>query len=297
MAIKANPKYVSAHDNLGDVYSKLAANHYEKAVNLDNKNDSARSKLNMLSAIANLPIGSRQVYNGVASSAQAKQAFSFKSNTPNSSNLSAGGLSKQELEKQAKAEKLEKAEKAEKLEKAKLEKEQKLKAEKLEKSEKVEKAKKEVEAKPATSSAVVSNSPSKSAPTTSPTPTITAPAKTVATSSNAGDEQEVVKSVNSWASAWSNKNVGSYLGYYSSGFKPNDGSSRAAWEEARKTRIQDKGNIDVSVSNPKVTVSGDTATVTFKQVYKSDKLHDTTQKTLVMVKVNGKWQIKQEKGN
>ena len=114
LAIKANPNYVAAHDNLGDIYTKLAASHYEKAATLDNKNESAKSKLNMLSAIANVPIGSRQVYNNTNSN-QPRPAFSFKSDTSTSS--SKYDDSKEQARK-AKAERLEKAkaERAEKLE-------------------------------------------------------------------------------------------------------------------------------------------------------------------------------------
>ncbi len=284
LAVKANPNYVAAHDNLGDIYTKLAASHYEKAAGLDSKNESAKSKLNMLSAIANLPIGSKQVYNsGISQSSQTKPAFSFKSDAASANSINKNAASKQE---QSKAEKLEKS-------KAEKELKEKLKAEKAtEKAEKVQKEKHKKE----TEKAAVTEKENKPLPAPSKEKEAK-PEKQTAAASNPAEEQEVIKAVNAWAGAWSSKNVDSYLGHYAGNFKPSDGSSRANWEAGRKSRIGDKGNIDVSVSETKVAISGDTATVNFRQVYKSDKLHDTSQKTLIMTKVNGKWQIKQEKGN
>jgi tetratricopeptide (TPR) repeat protein len=45
MAIQAQPTYATAQENLGDVYLRLAATAYGKAVSLDPSRDSARRKL------------------------------------------------------------------------------------------------------------------------------------------------------------------------------------------------------------------------------------------------------------
>lgn len=45
MAIRTNPGYATAHENLGDVYAKLANQAYNKALQLDGNNASVRPKL------------------------------------------------------------------------------------------------------------------------------------------------------------------------------------------------------------------------------------------------------------
>lgn len=45
MAIRAHPDYATAHENLGDLYAKMASVAYEKALTLDSKNPAAQAKL------------------------------------------------------------------------------------------------------------------------------------------------------------------------------------------------------------------------------------------------------------
>lgn len=47
-AILADPKYATAHENLGDVYARMAAQSYELAGKLDAKSASARTKLKLI---------------------------------------------------------------------------------------------------------------------------------------------------------------------------------------------------------------------------------------------------------
>ena len=48
MAIRTNPTYGTAHENLGDVYAKLASQAYDKALQLDSNNSTAKLKLNLV---------------------------------------------------------------------------------------------------------------------------------------------------------------------------------------------------------------------------------------------------------
>ncbi|WP_341675171.1 tetratricopeptide repeat protein [Niveibacterium sp. SC-1] len=48
MAIRTHPAYATAHENLGDVYSKLASQAYDKALQLDSSNTQAQTKLAMI---------------------------------------------------------------------------------------------------------------------------------------------------------------------------------------------------------------------------------------------------------
>ncbi len=48
MAIRTHPSYATAHENLGDIYAKMASQAYDKALQLDRSNPSAQTKLNMI---------------------------------------------------------------------------------------------------------------------------------------------------------------------------------------------------------------------------------------------------------
>lgn len=48
MAIRTNPTYGTAHENLGDIYAKLASQAYDKALQLDSSNSGAKLKLTLV---------------------------------------------------------------------------------------------------------------------------------------------------------------------------------------------------------------------------------------------------------
>lgn len=48
MAIRTNPSYATAHENLGDVYAKLASQAYSKALQLDASNTGVQPKLSLI---------------------------------------------------------------------------------------------------------------------------------------------------------------------------------------------------------------------------------------------------------
>lgn len=52
MAIRTNPSYATAYENLGDVHARLASQAYDKALQLDSGNTAAKSKLTMLRTLA-----------------------------------------------------------------------------------------------------------------------------------------------------------------------------------------------------------------------------------------------------
>ncbi|UIN23259.1 tetratricopeptide repeat protein [Herbaspirillum frisingense] len=114
----------------------------------------------------------------------------------------------------------------------------------------------------------------------------------------ASAEQEksaVLAALNGWAKSWSDKDVRSYLGHYASDFDTPRGASRKEWAEERRARIEDKGRISVKVSNATVSISGNTATVRYRQIYNSDRLTVDSRKTLIFVKQGNRWLIKQER--
>ncbi|MCJ7838048.1 MAG: tetratricopeptide repeat protein, partial [Burkholderiales bacterium] len=47
-SIRTHPSYATAHENLGDIYAKLASQAYDKALQLDSSNTGAKTKLAMI---------------------------------------------------------------------------------------------------------------------------------------------------------------------------------------------------------------------------------------------------------
>ena len=225
MAIRTNPTYGTAHENLGDVYAKLASQAYDKALQLDSGNATAKLKLTLVkNLVGNTTGGTNPKTNPspatIVAAAPAKQ-------TPVAS-------IKSEPEPQKAEAKLSKAE-----------------------------AKAEAKASKAAAQAD-------------------------------RDEDDVLKAVETWAKAWSNKDITIYLSHYAKDFQTPKGESRKAWAEERRNRIEGKGHINVKIESPKINVDGNTATVKFKQIYTSDQLTANSRKTLQMLKQDGKWMIKQE---
>jgi ketosteroid isomerase-like protein len=60
MAIRTHPAYATAHENLGDIYSRLASQAYGKALQIDASNASAQTKLAMINDL----VGSSKVSAG-----------------------------------------------------------------------------------------------------------------------------------------------------------------------------------------------------------------------------------------
>ena len=58
MAIRTNPSYATAHENLGDVYAKLAGQAYNKALQLDGNNSAVTPKFALIRELFN-PTGRR----------------------------------------------------------------------------------------------------------------------------------------------------------------------------------------------------------------------------------------------
>jgi tetratricopeptide (TPR) repeat protein len=51
MAIRTHPSYATAHENLGDIYAKMASQAYDKALQLDKANAPLQTKLNLIKDI------------------------------------------------------------------------------------------------------------------------------------------------------------------------------------------------------------------------------------------------------
>jgi len=70
-AIKTNPSYLTAHINLGDIFTKMASEAYNKALEIDKSNNIAITKLSMITQLFNYQPNTK---NTVIKSIKAKKA-------------------------------------------------------------------------------------------------------------------------------------------------------------------------------------------------------------------------------
>lgn len=129
-------------------------------------------------------------------------------------------------------------------------------------------------------------------PAKAPTPTPTAPPPVAAA---VNDEAGVRAALAAWSAAWSAQDVAGYLSAYGPNFETPDGLGRKAWEKQRKERIEAPSNIDVALSDMKITVNGNEATANFRQAYKSDRLTTNSNKTIKLTKSGERWLIRSER--
>lgn len=54
-AINTHPSYATAHENLGDIYAKMASQAYNHALQLDQDNSSAKAKLSLITDLFSVP--------------------------------------------------------------------------------------------------------------------------------------------------------------------------------------------------------------------------------------------------
>ncbi len=122
-----------------------------------------------------------------------------------------------------------------------------------------------------------------------------APAPVPAAAAGSDDKAQVTAAIESWARAWSAKDVKGYLASYASDFETPGGEARDAWEKLRTERIEKPKSIEVGVKIQSIKVTGSEATAVFRQTYKSDTLKSGNTKTMKLVKVGDRWLIKQER--
>jgi len=107
------------------------------------------------------------------------------------------------------------------------------------------------------------------------------------------DPREITHAVNAWAKAWSKRDLDAYFAAYAADFKGKS-KSHASWKTERQARIGSKQRIEVTVSELKVKFKGNLAEVHMTQNYESDALRNVGPKTLILENVGGKWLIRQE---
>ncbi|MDO9636290.1 MAG: DUF4440 domain-containing protein, partial [Thiobacillus sp.] len=84
-----------------------------------------------------------------------------------------------------------------------------------------------------------------------------------------------------------------YLAAYAGNYAP-AGMTRSSWEAQRRARITAPQEIDVQVSDLKIEQQGTSASASFRQTYRSDRLTSTVNKTLKLALQDGAWRIVDE---
>jgi tetratricopeptide (TPR) repeat protein len=229
-AIRTHPSYATAHENLGDLYARMASQAYDKALQFDSSNAGAQTKLSMIREL----VGTR----------------------PTPATKPAQQVPAVEPKPVAVA----------------------------------------TEAKPAEPVAVEAPKPVVVAKPAEAKPAEPKPAEPQPAPAAGNATADVTQAVQSWAAAWSKKDVKSYLGFYAADFKTPSGMSRARWETERTLRIAKPGTILVTVGDLRVSLEGaDQATARFRQFYQSANLKTASGKTLALVRRDGRWLIQQER--
>lgn len=98
----------------------------------------------------------------------------------------------------------------------------------------------------------------------------------------------------SWKKAWEKKQFDRYISFYDPGFS-SQGMNLKMWKHHKQKLNKKYSAIEVDIAEVKIEQASDhTATVTFKQTYKTGEYRDMGLKNLLLVKKNKQWKIKEE---
>ena len=105
----------------------------------------------------------------------------------------------------------------------------------------------------------------------------------------------LIEQVKNWAKSWNDKDVPTYISFYSLDHRPSFETHRA-WVEHRRKRIMRPGAIKVIVSDIEIRAQGENrAIIDFKQTYDSPNYSDKVLKRLSFRRIGSKWKISNER--
>ena len=260
-AINTHPAYATAHENIGDIYAKLASQAYNQALELDTSNNTARAKLSLVNELFSLPDASQAVMlAGAESPARPDQAFEQspaapQPRPPESAPVQAPAPAVAEAPLSSGSPQ---------------------------------------PVRPPAPRAEVTPPPRQEPAEAAPaqgfvrTPAAERPDREEHAAAVAAIKQTVMD----WASAWSEQDVEAYLSHYAGDFSPDEGLTLVQWRSQRRERVGSPGAITVTISDLVVEMlGGDHAQATFTQVYQSDTYGDRVKKTLLFKREEGRWLI------
>lgn len=108
---------------------------------------------------------------------------------------------------------------------------------------------------------------------------------------------EIKALLDQWSGAWSKGDVESYLSLYGSSFKNDKFATRSEWIYSRRQKISPEKGINVTVNNVQVALK-DRKTIVeviFKQLYKTNRYSDDTNKQLTFKRNGDTWKIIDER--
>ena len=261
MAIRTNPSYATAHENMGDIYAKLAAQAYNKALQLDATNSAALNPklalIRELFAPGRTPgVPTRTATAPAAAAATRAPAAPAAASAPPATPPAVAAAPVVAAAPAA--------------------------------------APKPPVAAPVTP--VAEAAPAAAPVRTPAAEPVSAPAARSDSASGADTaaQQDVESAVKAWAAAWSARDMKNYLSSYGKQFDPPGSQSRSAWEKEREARIVGKKQIKVTITDLSVDVKGDKATARFHQAYSADTLSVASRKTLELARSQGRWVIVRE---
>ena len=261
MAIRTNPSYATAHENMGDIYAKLAAQAYNKALQLDATNSAALNPklalIRELFAPGRTPgVPTRTATAPAAAAATRAPAAPAAASAPPATPPAVAAAPVVAAAPAA--------------------------------------APKPPVAAPVTP--VAETAPAAAPVRTPAAEPVSAPASRSDSASGADTaaQQDVESAVKAWAAAWSARDMKNYLSSYGKQFDPPGSQSRSAWEKEREARIVGKKQIKVTITDLSVDVKGDKATARFHQAYSADTLSVASRKTLELARSQGRWVIVRE---
>ena len=109
-------------------------------------------------------------------------------------------------------------------------------------------------------------------------------------------DEDILLTLQGWASAWSAQEVDLYLSFYASEFKPAKGMSRARWERQRSQRLRRPAWVKIKLNDFKLEPAEEgLARVRFLQHYQSDNYRDKTWKEMLLKSSSEGWRILSER--
>ena len=280
-AIRILPNYATAHENLGDIYAKLASQAYAHALRVNNDNTYVNAKLELMKKLFVLP--NTPAEESVSVSAPVEQPGEFEQAAFVEDPPAPASTVESASEETVPVEEVD---------------------------DEVEAAEHALSARPADDRAGVSEEVNRAEKAAgAPDPAADKAQKMVeaglryATPSEVKDpaasmvpEVAVEQTVRAWAEAWSAQQVANYLAFYSESFQlPSKFSNRRDWERYRYRVIRKAPSIRVTLTNLKVTMLDEgNARVTFVQDYWSPQYQDQVGKKIDLRKEGSVWKFVRE---
>ncbi len=110
---------------------------------------------------------------------------------------------------------------------------------------------------------------------------------------SAGKIDDVRASVYAWCKSWQNRDIDTYMSFYSENFR-SEGLDYRGWIEKKKKHFKMINDLQVDISDLGVFIEGESAVARFIQRYQDPKISDVGEKTLTMIYSEGKWKIVSE---